>query len=624
MHICYYTSGGAFILNYGWAGTIEQFKQLDVQFFIKQLLDHVYKTNTNDPKIDSQKRAWIDSFNKLQYLFNRFSNLDASLIFEYEILRGGGRRPDVLLLINGYLIVLECKSYNSVSPSEYIQTSLYMRDLEHYHSAIQQSNMQIIGVLLLTNYEGEHWVFQKDYQVTLSTVDGLESILKRIINKTKAPTLTLEEIIEGVYEPSPSMLEAARSILNNEPLPDIKAVSSSNFPEVQQTVRSIIEEAQLTNTHHLILVSGEPGAGKTYLGLTIAHEMKNAVYLSGNGPLVDVLQDTLKNRTFVQGLYGYKMDFLEKRMIPKEQIIIFDEAQRAWDTKKVDQSLTRRNREVQNLSEPDIIMNVTTNNKPWSVTIGLIGDGQEIYSGEEGGLALWNHAIAEKNVTVHSKHPNSLFTNAAHYRTHSQLHLNSSFRAHAALKYYEIINTLLDANFEQTKQLIHHLPKEHYQLFITRDLNKAKHTLHQLYQDDTKTVGVVCAGGADRQKEVPVLPRDERYERPSKIAQYFNYPESQYYCRALNYSSTEFQTLGLELDMTLVHWDDDLYLQNGTWKGQHYQWGVEDPFQIKLNAYRVILTRGRDGTIIYIPPKPILDETWNLLKNHLHIPELKC
>ncbi|MDM5264826.1 DNA/RNA helicase domain-containing protein [Bacillus wiedmannii] len=609
-------------MNYGWAGTIEQFKQLDVQFFVKQLLEHVYKTYTNDPKIASQKKAWIDSFNKLQDLFNRFSNLDASLIFEYEILRGGGRRPDVILLINGYLIVLECKSYNNVSPSEYIQTSLYMRDLEHYHSAIQQSNMQVIGVLLLTNYEGKRWIFQKDYQVTLSTVDGLESILKRILNKTEVPTLKLEEIINGVYEPSPSMLEAARSILNNEPLPDIKAVSSSNFPAVQQTVRSIIEEAQHTNTHHLILVSGEPGAGKTYLGLTIAHEMKNAVYLSGNGPLVDVLQDTLKNRTFVQGLYGYKMDFLEKRMIPKEQIIIFDEAQRAWDTKKVDQSLTKRNRKVQNLSEPDIIMNITTNNKPWSVTIGLIGDGQEIYSGEEGGLTLWNTAIAGKNVTVHSKYPNSIFTNAAHYRAHSQLHLNSSFRAHAALKYYEIINTLLDANFEQTKQLIHHLPKEHYQLFITRDLDKAKLTLHQLYQDDTKTVGIVCAGGADRQKEVPVLPRDERYERPNKIAQYFNYPESQYYCRTLNYSSTEFQTQGLELDMTLVHWDDDLYLQNGNWKGRHYQWGVEDPFQIKLNSYRVILTRGRDGTIIYIPPKTILDETWNLLKNHLHIPEL--
>ncbi len=158
-----------------------------------------------------------------------------------------------------------------------------MRDLQHYHSAIQQSNMQVIGVLLLTNYEGQRWEFQKDYQVTLSTVDGLESIINRILDKTEVQTLTLEEVINGFYEPSPSMLEAARSILHNEPLPDIKAISSSNFPKVQQTIRTIIQEAQNTNTHHLILVSGEPGAGKTYLGLTIAHEMKNAVYLSGNG-----------------------------------------------------------------------------------------------------------------------------------------------------------------------------------------------------------------------------------------------------------------------------------------------------------------------------------------------------
>ncbi|MGE1108895.1 DNA/RNA helicase domain-containing protein [Bacillus wiedmannii] len=609
-------------MNYGWAGTIEQFKKLNLELFIKQLQYHVYKTDVTDLKMVSQKSAWVDSYIKLQNLFNRFSNLDASLIFEYEILRGGGRRPDILLLINGYLIVIECKSYNKISSSEYIQTSLYMRDLQHYHSAIQQSNMQVIGVLLLTNYEGEQWKFQKDYQVTLSTVDGLENIIKRILDETEIQTLTLEEIINGVYEPSPSMLEAARSILHNEPLPDIKAISSSNFPKVQQTIRTIIQEAQNTNTHHLILVSGEPGAGKTYLGLTIAHEMKNAVYLSGNGPLVNVLQDALKNRTFVQGLYGYKMDFLKNKMIPKEQIIIFDEAQRAWDTKKVNQLLIRRKLKAQHLSDPDIMMNITTNNKPWSVTIGLIGEGQEIYSGEEGGLALWNTAIAGKNVTVHSKHPNFVFTNALHYKTHSQLHLNSSFRAHAALKYYKVINTLLDVNFEQTKQLIHNLSKKHYQLFITRDLEKAKITLNQLYQNDTKTVGVICAGGADRQKEVPVLPQNKQYVRHSKISQYFNNPKSEYYCKTLKYSSTEFQTQGLELDMTLVHWDDDLYLQNGTWKGQHYQRDVEDPFQIKLNAYRVILTRGRDGTIIYIPPKPILDETWNLLKNQLKIPEL--
>lgn len=190
------------------------------------------------------------------------------------------------------------------------------------------------------------------------------------------------------------------------------------------------------------------------------------------------------------------------------------------------------------------------------------------------------------------------------------------------MQYYDIVNSLLDEKFEQTKSLVQHLPKAHYNLFVTRDLNRAKTILGQLYKDDIKTVGVICAGGADRQKQIPVLPRDERYEHPSKIAQYFNYSTSPYYCKTLAYSITEFQTQGLELDLALVHWDDDLYLHNGKWEGQHFQWGVKDPFQIKLNAYRVILTRGRDGTIIYVPSKPILDETWYLLRNHLNIPEL--
>lgn len=611
-------------MNYGWAGSIQQFKQLDLEIFLQQLQNHIYKTKIYNENMAAQINAWKDSYHKLQDLFNRFPNLEASLIFEYEILRGGGRRPDVLLLVNGYVVVIECKSYNKISPSEHIQASLYVRDLAHYHSNIQKNRMNVIGVLLLTNYPGESWCFQKDYQITDSTIDGFEIILKRILSKEFSTTLTIEDILTGEYAPSPSMLEAARSILNNEPLPRIKAISSSNFSEVQHTVDIIVQEAMSTNTHHLILISGEPGAGKTFLGLTVAHKMKNAVYLSGNGPLVDVLQDTLKNRTFVQGLYNYKMSYLQRQSIPKEQIIIFDEAQRAWDAQKVDQSLNRKNLPKQGLSEPDIIMNIATHTKKWSVTIGLIGEGQEIYSGEEGGLSLWNTAIEGKNITVHSKHPNSLFTNAKNYLMHEHLHLNSSLRTHTALNYYEIINSLLDEQFEHAKNLIQKLPKEHYHLFITRNLKGAKSILHELYQSDSKTIGVICAGGADQQKEVPVLPRDTSFKRyePSNIVKYFNYPNTEHYCRNLNFSATEFQTQGLELDTALVRWDNDLYLQNGKWKGQHFQWGVNDPFQIKLNAYRVILTRGRDGTIIYIPPRAELDETWNLFANYLNIPVL--
>lgn len=612
-----------FVLNCGWAGTIQQFLKLNLNKFIHHLQLHVYgertpETNVKRLKRESQILAWEDTFYKLKKIFQQYQMLDGSLIFEYNILRGSGRRPDVILLLNGYVIVIECKSYNKISQSEFIQTSLYVRDLQYYHSEIHRSNTQVIGVLFLTNYKNNQLYSIPKHQIYGATVNSFPVLIEKILKKP-LKTFTMLQFLNGVYEPSPSMLEAARSIFNNEPLPNIRAIASSNFNQVQQTIYQIIKLAQETNTHHLILVSGEPGAGKTYLGLNIAHNTKNAVYLSGNGPLVDVLQDTLHNETFVQGLYGYKMDYLVKGIIPHEKIIIFDEAQRAWDARKVDQSLRRKNIPPKNLSEPDIIIKIATTNKPWSVTIGLIGEGQEIYSGEEGGLKLWNTAIVDRNIIVHTKHHNSLFTNASQYKTHNYLHLDCSFRAHAALNYYSIVNSLLDEKFDLTRELVQNLAKDRYSLFVTRDLEQAKSVARGLYQDDVKTVGVICASGADRQKEIPVLPMNRRYEKPSKIVQYFNYPESAFYCKKLNYAATEFHTQGLELDMTIVHWDDDLYINNGKWCGQHFQRGVENKLQIKMNAYRVILTRGRDGTIIYIPPKPILDETWRMLTDYIGI-----
>lgn len=613
-------------MNYGWAGSIQQFLQFNINDFINQLQLHVFgeseaETYKELQKRESQIKAWEDSFYKLQTIFQQYSHVNGSLIFEYEILRGGGRRPDVILILNGYVFVVECKSYNNISPSEYIQTSLYVRDLEHYHSKIHRTNTKVGGTLLLTNHHDSRLILNQDHQVYVSTVNSFHKIIKGITKKPSG-NFTLPQLINGVYEPSPSMLEAARSILNNNPLPNIKSVDSSNFGEVLQTVQQIIRKAQSTNTHHLVLVSGEPGAGKTYLGLNLAHNTNNAVYLSGNGPLVDVLQNSLLNKTFVQGLYGYKMDYLEKGIIPHEQVIIFDEAQRAWDAEKVDQSLIRKNKLPLNLSEPDIIIQIATSNKPWSVTIGLIGEGQEIYSGEEGGLQLWNTALANKKIIVHSKHQNSLFKNAHQYEMNMHLHLNCSFRTHAALEYYEIVNSLLDGRFDSTKEYVQNLSKKRYSLFATRDLNRARSIVSKLYINDNKTTGVICASGADSQKEVTVIPRDRRYEKPSKVAQYFNYLQSEFYCKKLNYSTTEFHTQGLELDMTIVHWDDDLYIKDWKWHAQHFQWGVKDKFQIKLNSYRVILTRGRDGTIIYIPQKSSLDETWSILTEYIGIPVL--
>lgn len=131
-------------MNYGWKGTIQNFSQLDLKNFIDTLTTYVYGSihshewKEEYSKVVSQQKAWKDCFEKLQVIIKNYNNLEGWLIFEYTILRGSGRRPDVLLFLPGHVLVIECKSYNTVSTAKYLQTSLYVRDIEHYHSTIQQ------------------------------------------------------------------------------------------------------------------------------------------------------------------------------------------------------------------------------------------------------------------------------------------------------------------------------------------------------------------------------------------------------------------------------------------------------------------------------------------------------
>lgn len=605
-------------MSVGWSGSIPEFLQLDQHQFLEALHQSIPDAS------DSQHRAWIDTYEKLQLVFRTTPQLNAYILFEYQILRGGGRRPDVLLIVNNQLFVIECKSYNSCSPGnvENLQTSLYVRDLEQYHSAVQYKEIEVHGILLFTNCRDERLILDNKYKIYLASMHGFKRIINKVLLRNDSPALCVEEFLEGTYQPAPSIIEAAQTIMKQEPLPRVRALDSSNFEHVYRSVQSIIEQAKSYNEHHLVLITGEPGAGKTYLGLRIAHDHPEAIYLSGNGPLVDVLQHTLQNRTFVQSLYNYKMDYLKRQSTPHEQIIIFDEAQRAWDTNKVNQSLVNKNIPIPNLSEPDIVMNIATERKDWSVTIGLVGEGQEIYSGEEGGLPLWNEALIDKHVIVHGKQDATLFTHATCVQSSEMLHLDTSLRSHAALEYSRFVKSIIDADFQTAATIAQDLDTSRFHLRITQNLDIAKTVARDLYTDDTKTIGVVCAGGADHQKEIKVIPRNDRYESPSKIAQFFNVPTSPFYCRTLNYAITEFQSQGLELDFAILQWDNDFYVKDGQWVGTHFQRNVEDPLQIKRNAYRVNLTRGRDGLIIYIPNKTELEETWHTFKDILRIPEL--
>jgi hypothetical protein len=580
--------------NYGWKGTFSEFKEVNKDLLVNELCQHIYNQTIEEAYIHPveestlpQIRAWFDCIHYLQEEIPFIQHLPGFLIFEYEIVRSGRKRPDLLLFLPGEVLVLEFKSYTGVDDAEYTQTSLYIRDLQEYHSAIQTFSLQVRGALVVTK-ENKAFDMNHQFQIYQLGGSGLRQLIRKIENRlTDVPLISDHDFLEGVFQPLPSIIESARSIMREESLPQIKTLKSSNFDTVVNEVKSIVEVAKKNQTHHLVLVSGVPGAGKTFVGLTLAHDIEKAVYLSGNGPLVDVLQDSLKNKTFVQALFGYKTDYLNYGKIPEEQVIIFDEAQRAWDAKRMER----------NQSEPDVIIQIAKH-KPWSVVVGLIGEGQEIHIGEEGGVSLWNTAIRNENIHVHAKHHQSVFPNAIEYYENKHLHLNTSLRTHKALKYFEWVEAFIAGDFEHCKILERQLVNERFMLKVVNSMDEAKIFVKKLYEGTDKTYGIVVSSGIKYPKGVKVVPFSKRNVYPKHHVAYFNYSDSPFYCRNLEYAATEFQVQGLELDMAIIYWGEDMHWTNDGWKFSNLKQDAEDPYQMKLNAYRVLLTRGRDGVII--------------------------
>lgn len=595
--------------SYGWKGSLTEFLSIAEKDFLDTLSLNIYERTSDKSKLEgeedfsSQLRAWRDCYKVLQNVLKEFEDQSCYLLFEYSILRGSGRRPDVLLFLPGEVLVIEFKMYPKVSKAEYTQTSLYVRDLQNYHQTIQQNNVKVSGILISTSSESTTLEAIMHEKICSSSPIGLQLMIQKLIHRGINGTLiNTDEFLRGEYVPLPSIIESAKAIFKNEDLPQIKSIKSSNFNHVIDNVKSIIQYAKETNTHHLVLVSGVPGAGKTFVGLKLVHETDKAVYLTGNRPLVNVLQDSLNNNPFVKSLYGYKTDYLQCGRTPKEQVIIFDEAQRAWDAERM----------KRNVSEPDVIVQIAKHEKPWSVIIGLIGEGQEIHHGEESGIGLWNNAIHNQQIYVHSKYQNKQFTNAFHYQQNENLHLNCSLRTHEAISYFDFVNRLLAYQLKDAAEAVNQVNQSRYTLRITDNLVLAKSFVTELYKNDTKTYGIIHSSGVKGAiKEIPYAKSNIELQ---PVVEYFNYPHSKYYCKNLNYSATEFHTQGLELDMAIVCWEKDLFIENNQWTHQFGNQSAKDPLQMKLNAYRVLLTRGRDGTIIYIP-KEMKGNIWGFFKD---------
>jgi hypothetical protein len=421
--------------------------------------------------------------------------------------------------------------------------------------------------------------------------------------------------VKAPYEPLPALVEAARVLFERQPLPRIKRAESAQIPETVARMESIARESIAAGRKTLVLLTGVPGSGKTLVGLQLVHARgigAPAIFLSGNGPLVQVLKYSLNSGEFVLDLHAFLNDYLVRNPgPPRERVIVFDEAQRAWDRDRV---LAKRKGKMLG-SEPSLLVNLCDQIQEGCVLVALMGEGQEIHAGEEAGIVQWVDAVRTSQgwQVVGPPHLASVFRRAGQAYDETPLfNLSLTLRSHRADSVALWSGLLLEGKFEQAAGVARDLSSAGFALWASRSIETCMTYVRDRYAGEgSKRYGIIASSKyrkleADcgiRVARTPYWYYGEWFEAP---------PADSRSCCRMNLAVSEFGCQGLELDLPLLCWGPDLTWDGSRWAARFRKSPqIHDPQRLRINAYRVLLTRGRDGLVVFVPSE--LESTWEAL-----------
>lgn len=652
----------------------------DIKTFLNQNEDEIFGIIAKNDKFNSackQKDAWIAQIRLLKNVLNRYSN--GSIIFEYTIPRVGGRIDNVVL-IDDTIFVLEFKVGNEIyTGSAATQARTYAIDLANFHE--ESHNKTIVPILIATDapdYELQINKYKNNvYDVIYTNGNNLTKIFDKF-KKLFSSQTQLDKWLNSRYVPTPTIIEAAEILYNNHSVDDISQnEAAENLTKTSTAVQKIIEYSKQDHQKSICFITGVPGAGKTLAGLNIAIENQKTTgknyscFLTGNQPLVSVLREALARddngipigeardnvKSFIQIIHHFRDESLKNLDIPPvDNVVIFDEAQRAWQQAQLSKFMNEKKAAILNklpddkrhkilsMSEPELLIEYMNRHQDWAVIVCLVGGGQDINTGEAGiqewfdslrrSYPDWKVYVSNK-ITEEEYVGNNSFDKlieGLNCKTVEELHLSISLRSFRSEKVANFVHHLLNNEKEQAAAIYQEIKKV-YPICMTRDLNTAKEWIKKQTEGKNCRYGLIASSQAKRLRaegiwvECKCKPEKWFLEEKNDI-------KSSYFMEEV---ATEFDIQGLEIDYALVGWDADYRYENGhfeCYKPSGSKWQTinkEDNRRYLKNAYRVLLTRAREGFIIFVPKGDdsdntrlckYYDELWEYLKD-IKIEEIK-
>lgn len=651
--------------------SLRAFYQSSVSNFLKsdndKILGEINKNNYSFETKIQQKNTWIKEIEILKRELKNLIDEDSRILFEYVIPRMG-KRIDNVILYKNIIFLLEFKCGNNCYySSDYDQVYDYALDLKNFHK--ESGDKLIVPILIATEAPSFNNSILIDNKVMVPlkcNEFGIGNLITNIVSSFKEESFSYDGWISSEYFPTPTIIEAAQALYTNHSVMDIARndAGAKNLTLTTNALNEIISFSKQNHRKSICFVTGVPGAGKTLVGLNLGIQKSelikedHAVFLSGNFPLVEVLQEALvrdklkkmkdlnekvnksevkrKTNAFIQIIHKYRDSYINNKNIPPEHVVIYDEAQRSWNSEKIADFMKNKKGIANfNYSEPEFLISTLDRHKDWAVIICLIGGGQEINDGEAG-LPEWFKALRERfnywDVYVSNNLKDEYLIDNTwkdlikdlNLKYVPDLHLSVSLRSFRSPHVSGFIKALLDNDLIKSKKLYSSI-KENYPIKLTRNLDTAKKWVKDKSKGSEK-YGLLATSGGLRLKAEGIFVKNK-----VNVANWFlNDKGDVRSCYALEDVITEFDVQGLELDYSIVAWDADLRMINGKWEYKKFRgskWNninkPDDRLYLK-NSYRVLLTRSRQGMIIFIPKgsdsdatraKVFYDGTYEYLKN---------